>query len=76
MTDTATSSRQSPAAVSTAFDNVAVIAAGTIGMSWTALFLAHGLSVRVYDPRPGIEEVVRSGVAQMAPPPSACLPTI
>jgi ketoreductase RED1 len=42
---------------------VAVIGAGTIGLSWASLFAAHGLRVRVQDPRPDIgadvEEAVR-----------------
>ena len=33
-------------------EHVAVIGAGVIGISWTALFLAHGLQVRVHDPDP------------------------
>jgi ketoreductase RED1 len=33
---------------------VAVIGAGTIGLSWATLFAAHGLYVRVQDPRPDI----------------------
>ena len=31
---------------------VAVLGTGTIGASWTALFLAHGLHVRAWDPAP------------------------
>ena len=46
------SSRDSPAAVLDRYRNVAVIGAGVIGASWTALFLAHGLKVVVNDPRP------------------------
>ncbi|MFK0109004.1 3-hydroxyacyl-CoA dehydrogenase NAD-binding domain-containing protein [Streptomyces sp. NPDC091217] len=38
------------------FRTVAVIGAGTIGLSWTALFAAHGLTVRVSDPRPDLAE--------------------
>jgi 3-hydroxyacyl-CoA dehydrogenase len=41
-------------------DEVAVVAAGTIGVSWTALLLAHGLAVRVYDSRPGTGGIVRT----------------
>lgn len=32
---------------------VAVLGTGTIGASWTSLFLAHGLRVRAWDPAPG-----------------------
>lgn len=35
-----------------AYRTAAVIGAGTIGLSWTALFAAHGLTVRVSDPAP------------------------
>ncbi|MFE1772359.1 3-hydroxyacyl-CoA dehydrogenase NAD-binding domain-containing protein [Streptomyces sp. NPDC059008] len=45
----------------------AVIGAGTIGLSWTALFAAHGLSVRVSDPRPDLAEAVDTALAQAAP---------
>lgn len=41
-------SRPEPAEV----ERVAVLGAGTIGASWTAQFLARGLSVAVYDPAP------------------------
>jgi ketoreductase RED1 len=34
--------------------SVAVIGAGTIGLSWATVFAAHGLDVRVQDPRPDI----------------------
>jgi carnitine 3-dehydrogenase len=34
---------------------VAVLGAGTIGASWTALFLAAGLEVRIYDPAAGTQ---------------------
>lgn len=44
-----------------------MIGGGTIGASWTALFLAHGLEVRVHDPAPGAEEQVRATVASLAP---------
>jgi len=39
------------------FSPVTVIGAGTIGLSWATLFLAHGLTVRLYDPRPDLKEV-------------------
>lgn len=44
------------------FDRVAVLGAGVIGASWTALFLAAGLRVDVYDPAPGFEQRVRNYV--------------
>jgi ketoreductase RED1 len=37
---------------------VAIIGAGVIGASWTAVFLAHGLTVVVNDPRDDIEALV------------------
>ncbi|MFI6765107.1 3-hydroxyacyl-CoA dehydrogenase NAD-binding domain-containing protein [Streptomyces sp. NPDC050355] len=45
----------------------AVIGAGTIGLSWTALFAAHGMAVRVSDPRPDLAEAVDTALAQAAP---------
>ena len=42
---------------------VAVLGAGTIGASWTAWFLARGMSVAVWDPRPEAEAYVRRYVA-------------
>lgn len=39
------------------FNPVTVIGAGTIGLSWATLFLAHGLTVRLYDPRNDLKEV-------------------
>ncbi|WP_234306544.1 3-hydroxyacyl-CoA dehydrogenase family protein [Streptomyces sp. NRRL F-2799] len=47
--------------------NATVIGAGVIGISWTALFLAHGLRVTVTDPRADAEDQVRAGVAEIAP---------
>lgn len=49
------------------FRNVAVIGAGVIGSSWTALFLAHGLNVVISDPRPDVEKEVRDDLAKIAP---------
>ncbi|MET1013129.1 MAG: 3-hydroxyacyl-CoA dehydrogenase NAD-binding domain-containing protein, partial [Paenisporosarcina sp.] len=40
------------------FNPVTVIGAGTIGLSWATLFLAHNLTVRLYDPRSDLQEVV------------------
>jgi ketoreductase RED1 len=46
---------------------VGVIGGGTIGASWTALFLAKGLEVRIVDPRPDIGDIVRRSIASIAP---------
>jgi carnitine 3-dehydrogenase len=43
-------------------ERVAVLGAGTIGASWTAQFLARGLSVAVHDPAPSYEARVRQFV--------------
>ncbi|MER7153255.1 3-hydroxyacyl-CoA dehydrogenase NAD-binding domain-containing protein [Streptomyces lydicus] len=53
--------------MSTSHPVAAVIGAGTIGLSWTALFAAHGLPVRVSDPRPDLAEAVADALAQAAP---------
>ena len=45
---------------------VTVVGAGTIGLSWAALFAAKGHQVRVTDPRPDLDEVVRAGVSELA----------
>ncbi|GAA5016598.1 3-hydroxyacyl-CoA dehydrogenase NAD-binding domain-containing protein [Streptomyces siamensis] len=49
------------------FRAAAVIGAGTIGLSWTALFAAHGLTVRVSDPRPDLAEAIDTALAEFAP---------
>jgi ketoreductase RED1 len=49
------------------FRTAAVIGAGTIGLSWTVLFAAHGLTVRVSDPRPDLAEAVDEALARSAP---------
>ncbi len=46
---------------------VAVLGAGLIGRSWTALFLAAGRSVAVYDPDPAAEARVRETVESAWP---------
>ena len=43
--------------------NVAVLGGGVIGASWTALFLAAGRKVTVYDPAPDTEQTVRAYIA-------------
>ncbi|GAA2925998.1 MULTISPECIES: 3-hydroxyacyl-CoA dehydrogenase NAD-binding domain-containing protein [Streptomyces] len=50
-----------------AFRTAAVIGAGTIGLSWATLFAAHGLSVRVTDPRPDLAEAVAEALDRCAP---------
>lgn len=47
--------------------SAAVIGAGVIGASWAALFLAHGLNVRVFDPAPHGEDHTRDYVARAWP---------
>ncbi|MGW0610573.1 3-hydroxyacyl-CoA dehydrogenase NAD-binding domain-containing protein [Streptomyces sp. NPDC002788] len=49
------------------FRTAAVIGAGTIGLSWTALFAAHGLTVRVSDPREDLAEAVTEALARYSP---------
>ncbi len=39
----------------TEFKQTAVIGAGVIGASWTALFVAAGMNVNIYDPSPTAE---------------------
>jgi carnitine 3-dehydrogenase len=46
---------------------VAVVGTGTIGASWTALFLARGHDVRAHDPAPGAEARLRNAVADAWP---------
>ncbi len=47
--------------------HVAALGGGLIGRSWTALFLAAGTSVAVYDPAPGAEALVRETVERAWP---------
>src|SRR5258705_8372843 len=49
------------------YSKVAVIGAGVIGASWTAVFLAHGLSVVVNDPRDDVEAVVDEYIRKTPP---------
>ncbi|TFV91057.1 3-hydroxyacyl-CoA dehydrogenase NAD-binding domain-containing protein [Blastococcus sp. CT_GayMR16] len=46
--------------------SVAVIGAGTIGLSWATVFAAHGLQVRLTDPRPDVRQVLEESVRQFA----------
>lgn len=45
---------------------IAVVGAGTIGLSWAALFAAHGHEVRITDPREDLADVVTAGLAELA----------
>ncbi len=45
----------------------AVLGAGTIGLSWAALFAAHDLDVRVQDPRPDLQDQLDATVAALTP---------
>jgi ketoreductase RED1 len=53
--------------MSSEFRTAAVIGAGTIGLSWTALFAAHGMTVKVSDPRPDLAAVIATALAQYTP---------
>ena len=44
----------------------AVLGAGTIGLSWAALFAAHDIDVRVQDPRPDLQEQLDATVAALS----------
>ena len=48
---------------------VAVVGTGTIGMSWTATFLARGIEVRASDPAPGAEARLRHFIDAAWPSP-------
>jgi ketoreductase RED1 len=49
------------------YHKTAVIGAGVIGASWTAVFLAHGLDVVVNDPRPDVETLVHDYIKGALP---------
>ncbi|UOX89859.1 3-hydroxyacyl-CoA dehydrogenase NAD-binding domain-containing protein [Amycolatopsis sp. FBCC-B4732] len=51
----------------TVVKNAAVVGAGTIGLSWTALFASHGLTVRVTDPRPDLADAIAEALKTFAP---------
>ncbi|HEV3355569.1 MAG TPA: 3-hydroxyacyl-CoA dehydrogenase NAD-binding domain-containing protein [Pseudonocardiaceae bacterium] len=48
-------------------NNAAVIGAGTIGLSWAALFAGHGLTVTISDPRPDLADAVAEALAEFTP---------
>ena len=47
--------------------HTAILGAGVIGASWTALLLASGRSVSVHDPDPGVESSVRGYIEKAWP---------
>jgi len=49
------------------FRNTAVLGAGVIGASWTALFLASGRNVAVFDTLPGAEKATRDYIEMAWP---------
>lgn len=67
MTSTPPAGSLGASAVTKRDERVAVIGAGLIGTSWTALLLAHGLEVRVYDPDPAAQSRCREGIERIAP---------
>jgi ketoreductase RED1 len=44
-----------------------LLGAGTIGLSWAALFASSGLEVRLQDPRSDLQETLEQAVRQIAP---------
>jgi 3-hydroxyacyl-CoA dehydrogenase len=46
-----------------AVERVAILGAGTIGASWAAYFLAHGMAVNIWDPAPDFEARCKSFIA-------------
>lgn len=50
-----------------AIEVVGVIGTGSVGASWAALFLAHGMRVLAHDPAAGAEDAARSFVANAWP---------
>ncbi|MGW0883155.1 3-hydroxyacyl-CoA dehydrogenase NAD-binding domain-containing protein [Streptomyces sp. NPDC002671] len=49
------------------WQNVTVVGAGVIGASWTALFLAKGLTVTVSDPLPDVDKQVGNQLNEAVP---------
>jgi ketoreductase RED1 len=60
-------SETSPSNILERYSKIAVIGAGVIGASWTAVFLAHGLTVVVNDPRDDVEGVVNDYIRKASP---------
>ncbi|MFB9775017.1 3-hydroxyacyl-CoA dehydrogenase family protein [Brevibacterium otitidis] len=51
---------------------IAIIGAGTIGLSWARLFASHGHRVRLFDPRPDLEQVAEQLSAETEVPIEVC----
>ena len=49
------------------FRTAAVIGAGTIGLSWAALFAAYGMTVRISDPRPDLADAIAEALDEFGP---------
>lgn len=49
------------------YRRAAIIGGGVIGVSWAGLFLARGIDVVISDPRADIEDLVRTGLAEITP---------
>jgi carnitine 3-dehydrogenase len=71
------SGRERPELTGGTIRRVAAIGTGTIGASWTAVFLARGLKVAASDPAPGAETFLRNfitaawpGLARLSPLPA------
>ena len=45
---------------------VAVVGAGTIGLSWAALFASQGHDVRLHDPRPDLQGLLEQAVVELS----------
>ena len=45
---------------------IAVVGAGTIGLSWAALFASKGHDVRLYDPRPDLQELLDAAAVELS----------
>ncbi|GAB7003463.1 3-hydroxyacyl-CoA dehydrogenase NAD-binding domain-containing protein [Nocardioides sp. AN3] len=48
-------------------EQAAVVGAGTIGLSWAALFAAQGVQVAIFDPRPDLPNVVEAALEEFGP---------
>ncbi|WP_405551221.1 3-hydroxyacyl-CoA dehydrogenase family protein [Streptomyces sp. NBC_01171] len=53
--------------VPNSYQRAAIIGGGVIGVSWAGLFLARGIDVVISDPREDIEDLVRTGLAEITP---------